>query len=453
MYARLAGQTPFQSRALHERYGKVVRVSPNELSFTDADAWKDIYGYGNKEVLGREPNNAPKIREQEPSLVAIVDPDEHRRVRNMFNPAFSQRALKEQEALLLKHINLFVDKVREKSAENAHGVIDLCNFFNFTTFDIMGDLAFGAPLGLLERAEYTSWVRNAFAGMKLFAIRSAISYYFPPIDYVMPLLLPRSLKRKRAAHMRYAADQVRERVARKTDRPDIWTLVLRSEKVSLSEGEMESNAGVFMIAGTETTATLLSGATYLLLTHPAALARLVREIRGSFDRRELMSIEALQRLPWLNAVVDEALRCYPPVPDSLFRRVPPEGATIAGRWIPGGATVQLTQWAAYQTEEYFRDAHRFAPERWLAGGDEGDGAEYQKYSGDERKVFQPFGVGPRSCLGMNLAYHEIRLMLSYLLWHFDLELCKESENWMDQKVFVLWSKNPLMVKVKPVEGR
>lgn len=52
----------------------------------------------------------------------------------------------------------------------------------------------------------------------------------------------------------------------------------------------------------------------------------------------------------------------------------------------------------------------------------------------------------------SLAYHEIRLMLSYLLWNFDIELCKESENWMDQQVFVLWSKHPLMVKVTPVAG-
>lgn len=79
--------------------------------------------------MSRELRNRPKTSEIEPSLIAIVDEAEHRRVRNIFTPAFSQRSLKEQEPLLLKHINLLVEKVREKSAENG-GVIDICNFFN-----------------------------------------------------------------------------------------------------------------------------------------------------------------------------------------------------------------------------------------------------------------------------------------------------------------------------------
>ncbi|KAK7706049.1 hypothetical protein SLS57_009830 [Botryosphaeria dothidea] len=455
MYTRFSGQAPFHSHALHKRYGKVVRVSPNELSFAAADAWKDIYGHGAKGSMSRELRNRPKTSEIEPSLIAIVDEAEHRRVRNIFTPAFSQRSLKEQEPLLLKHINLLVEKVREKSAESG-GVIDICNFFNFTTFDIMGDLAFGKPLGLLERAEYNPWVRSTFAGIKMFSLRSAITYYVPVIDYVMPLLLPRSLQEKRRAHLKYSADQVRERLDKQiTDRPDIWTLVLRSyagegkeDGVRLSMGEMESNASLFMIAGTETTATLLSGATYLLLTHRHHLDRLVGEIRTAFRRKEDMTIDALPRLRFLNAVIDEAFRLYPPVADAQFRCTPAEGAHIAGRFVAGGATVFVTQYATYRSPENFADPDEFVPERWLPP----DEAGAEKYAGDDRRAFQPFSVGPRNCLGMNLAYHEIRLMLSYLLWNFDIELCKESENWMDQQVFVLWSKHPLMVKVTPVAG-
>lgn len=53
----------------------------------------------------------------------------------------------------------------------------------------------------------------------------------------------------------------------------------------------------------------------------------------------------------------------------------------------------------------------------------------------------------------SLAYHEIRLMLSYLIWHFDFELCKESERWIEQKAYTLWAKPPLMIKVTPLPGR
>ncbi|KAL1627451.1 hypothetical protein SLS54_002376 [Diplodia seriata] len=455
MRARLAGRSPFQSHELHKRYGKVVRVSPNELSFCDGDAWKDIYGYGSKGSLPRDLRTTPRGNDGEPSLILTLDNDEHRQLRNVFTPAFSQRALKEQEPLLLKYIALFADKVRERAAASPTSAVDISQFFNFATFDIMSDLAFGDPMGLLARAQYTDWVRNTFAGIKLFSIRAALSYYVPVVDVLMPLLLPRSLQAKRKAHMKYAADMVHARLARGgalKGRPDIWTLVLRTfdgshDRVKLSLGQMESNASLFMVAGTETTATLLAGATYLLATHPAAHARARKEVRGSFAKREDMTLEALQsRLPFLAAVVEETLRLYPPVPDAQTRRVPPGGVEVAGRWVPAEATVFVTQYAAFRSRENFKAPDEFRPERWLPEGEE-------RFGGDERKAFQPFGVGPRNCLGMNLAYHEIRLLLSYLLWHFDFELCEESARWMDQKVYALWAKPPLMVKITPVPGR
>ncbi|GME28656.1 PAS domain-containing protein [Neofusicoccum parvum] len=449
MYYRLAGRSPFHSHALHKRYGKVVRVSPNELSYIDADAWRGIYGHGNT-ALPRDTRATPRARDNEPAMISIDDMEEHRHQRNIFSPAFSNRALKEQEPILLKHINLFVKRVREKGVSASGRGIDLVQWLNFTTFDIMGDLAFGKPLGLLENAEYTPWVRNTFAGIKIFALRSAIAYYVPSVDRLIPLFMSRSLQEKRRAHVKYTADQVHARLARQTDQPDIWTLVLRSyegmnKNVRLTMGQMESNASLFMVAGTETTATLLSGAVYLLACRPAALDRLTKEIRGTFARKGDMTIDSLPRLPFLNAVVEEAFRLYPPVPDAQFRRTPREGAEIAGELVPGEATVFMTQYAAFRSPENFEAPDEFLPERWLPDADE-------RFARDDRKVMQPFSVGPRNCLGMNLAYHEIRLMLSYLLWHFDLELCKESDDWMDQKVYALWAKKPLMVKVTPVGG-
>ncbi|OJD30760.1 cytochrome p450 protein [Diplodia corticola] len=457
MRARLTGRSPFQSHELHKRYGKVVRVSPNELSYCDGDAWKDIYGYGSKGSLPRDLRTQPRGVDGEPSLILTTDNEEHRNLRNVFSPAFSQRALKEQEPLLLKYINLFADKIHDVAAASPSHTVDITQFFNFATFDIMSDLAFGNPMGLLDRAEYTDWVRSTFAGIKLFSIRAALSYYIPLLDWLMPLLLPRSLQAKRKAHMKYAADQVHARLARGgalAGRPDIWTLVLRTydgshERVRLSMGQMESNASLFMVAGTETTATLLAGAAYLLATHPPAHARLAAELRAAFAVRADMTLEALQnqsRLPYLAAVVDEALRVYPPVPDAQTRRVPGAGVEVAGRWVPGGATVFVTQYAANRYPRSWTAPDEFCPERWLPEGEE-------RFGADERRACQPFSVGPRNCLGMNLAYHEIRLLLAYLVWHFDFELCEESARWMDQKVFALWAKPPLMIKVTPVPGR
>ncbi|EKG11776.1 Cytochrome P450 [Macrophomina phaseolina MS6] len=323
---------------------------------------------------------------------------------------------------------------------------------NFTSFDIMADLAFGAPLGLLEKAEYTPWVRTTFVAIKMLTFRMILGYYFPWTSRLMPYLIPESMKRKRAEHLGYAAAQVDARLAKETDRPDIWTLVLREEKAEaegkkarLSTAEMHSNAGVFMIAGTETTATALSGMVYLLLKHPDRLSRLKEEIYGNFKSVDEMTLEKLPHLPYLNAVINESMRLYPAAPESLVRAAPAQGAEICGKFVPAGTTAFILHYCAFRSPHNWALPDAFVPERWLSDCD-------PIFAKDDKKVFQPFSVGPRNCIGRNLAMHEIRLILTSLIWHFDLELCEQSANWNDQKTFSLWDKGPLMVKFSKAKG-
>lgn len=73
-----------------------------------------------------------------------------------------------------------------------------------------------------------------------------------------------------------------------------------------------------------------------------------------------------------------------------------------------------------------------------------------EYASDNKAALQPFSTGPRNCLGKNMAYHEMRIILASVLYDFDFELCPESENWADQKVWTLWTKHPLIVKLRAV---
>lgn len=98
--------------------------------------------------------------------------------------------------------------------------------------------------------------------------------------------------------------------------------------------EVQSNASVLVIAGSETTATLLAGVTFLLLVNPDALASLINEVRGAFQAEEDISHQTVTRLPYLLACLNEALRLYPPVPFGLPRVVPEGGALICGRHVP-----------------------------------------------------------------------------------------------------------------------
>jgi cytochrome P450 len=147
-----------------------------------------------------------------------------------------------------------------------------------------------------------------------------------------------------------------------------------------------------MIAGSETTATLLSGLSFLLLKNQHAYHCLKEELREAFQSSKDITLAKLAKLEYLNACIQEALRLYPPVPIGLPRFVPDQGATICGEFIPRGTSVYVSQYAAYHSEANFADPESFIPERWLPDTD-------TKFIKDDQRVLQAFSVGPRNCIG------------------------------------------------------
>ena len=158
----------------------------------------------------------------------------------------------------------------------------------------------------------------------------------------------------------------------------------------LSRAENHSNGNVFMIAGTETTATGLSGTTFLLLTHPEVLKKLTAEIRSTISSPDELGLEVLARMKYLQAVLQEGLRLYPPAPIDLPREVSKGGAVVDGHFLPAGTKIGIGHYATYRLPLYFKHADQFHPERWL-----GD----PEYKDDNLGAVEPFSIGPRNCLG------------------------------------------------------
>ena len=114
-------------------------------------------------------------------------------------------------------------------------------------------------------------------------------------------------------------------------------------------------------------------------------------------------------------------------------------------------TISVPHHTAYQSPTNFTSPTTFAPERWLSSPEKHAGA----FDGDNKKAFNPFSTGPRNCLGKNLAYHEMRLILAKLIWHFDFGLADEQageDDWLDQRVLTFWEKRPLRVKISKSKG-
>ena len=220
--------------------------------------------------------------------------------------------------------------------------------------------------------------------------------YYPIVKYLGSLIVDQEMMAKRKEYMAWVSSQVAKRMSRETDRPDFMTYVTahNGEKGhTMSKGQLDSNANLILTAGSETTATLLSGATYLLLKNPSKLAKLTQEIRTTWKSyNDITLSEVNNSAPYLIATLNESLRYFPPVPTGFERRIQKGGEVISGVYIPEGTAVQVSQWPTHHSAENFADPDAFVPERWLDDRD-------KKYENDKRASMQAFSFGPRNCLG------------------------------------------------------
>ncbi|KAI6711662.1 hypothetical protein JHW43_005807 [Diplocarpon mali] len=436
----LRGWGPHWTSALHDKYGPVVRVAPNELSYIDKRAWRDIYSstpcakYGMK----RWDDFVAYFFDQQSSNDSIVsaDEEEHRRLRKIFSLGFSKTALVAQEPLIINHIDHLIEKLRVDQKAN------MVEVYPFTVFNIMHDLLFGESLNLLDSEENTGWVKSMPGYMAAALVLGCLAQ-LPVFNFFfgifMPLLTGKPYKRVLQSN----SDRVTKRLSCGVERPDLIHFLV-DRKTPLSRPELDNAALVMTFAAGDTLPSMLIGLTYLLLRNRTALHSLVEEIRSTFQVDSEITINSISNLKWLEACLNESFRAYPVTPIGFPRIVPNGGAFIAGGWVAGGAIVYVTPLAAYSSSSNFIHAQSYLPERWLPDPD-------SLFSGDEKAVLQPFSQGPRDCVGKSMALLMIRLIVCKLLWNFDMEFDGDHSDWfLNQKAYGTWKKLPLMVKLRPV---
>lgn len=348
--------------------------------------------------------------------------------------------MREQQPIIIDYVNLLIRQLHQRCG-GGQKRLDAVAWYNYTTFDVIGDLAFGEPFGSLQSGEYHPWIAMIFQSIKLGTLFQSAGF-FPWIKSALMKSIPKSRMRTREEHLKLTNEKLLKRMDLGSERNDLIEGLLRKkDDLNLDLGKLRMNASFLIIAGSETTATLLSGATYLLTTNPEALRRLTEEVRSTFKTEEEIDFTSVSSLQYMLACLDEALRIYPPAPLGLPRQTPKGGATIAGHHVPEDTVVSQYHYALYHNEKFFAKAEEYHPERWL-----GD----PEFATDNRDVFQPFNIGPRNCIGKNLAYIEMRIILARVLWNFDLRLADESRDWLSrQKIYLLWEKSPLYVYLTP----
>ncbi|KAE9366697.1 cytochrome P450 [Stipitochalara longipes BDJ] len=438
-YARtvVTGASVKTMAALHEKYGEVVRWAPNELSFSSAAAWKDIYTpHKPGAVFLKDPVFYivdDQLRAKQ--ITNIPDHEEHEQARKMFGPAFSPKALSQQQDIVLKYVNMLMIAIQ---VESRKGPINLVEYYNWVTSDVLGELAFGESFGSVKNRKTDSWIATLLQATKFGAYDSAIHCLSPLVWRNMHLFLPSEITEAGINLVKKSRDKVLARMERgEMERRDFCSYLFdKKEEFEFNDWNLAGYASTLIMAGSETTATAFCGLTYYLCRTPEVYEKLKDEVRGRFKTAdEITSHNAT--FPYLTAVIHEALRIYPPVPIAMPRVTPKGGAMVAGVFVPEGAVVGVHSWSVTHNPNCFKDPYTFRPERWL-----------DPKCTDDLSASQPFLLGARNCIGQNMAWMELRILVAKMVFLFDFELVDDDLDWdRDGLCFRLWQKPDLWTKV------
>lgn len=228
------GKWPRELVDLSEQYGPVVRVAPNMLVYTTAEAWKDIFGHQNGAAVKGEEFGKDyffyRTRGVPPSILS-ESRDNHSLLRRQLSHGFSDKILREQEAIIKGYVDLFIQRIKERCVPTGDDgstttAFDMRHWFNYATFDIIGDLAFGEPFGCLEKGEMDPRVAFMERGLA----SGSLTYFVKELglERFLRIIAKRSAKFRQAL-VQSMADVLKRRIALGAERPDLIEGLLKKK--------------------------------------------------------------------------------------------------------------------------------------------------------------------------------------------------------------------------------
>ncbi len=320
-----------------------------------------------------------------------TDGDFHRQQRRLVQPAFHKKRVESYADVMLRHTQEMLDEWRPGAQlDIARAMQELTlRIVAKSLFDV--DLKHEAPrLGQAFRDVIENPIGIPFS---LAALR--IDLPFMPYHKVLAA---------REVLDTFVYDLIARRRAEGRDRGDVVSMLLaaQDEGVTMTDRQVRDQTMTLFAAGHETTANALAWTFYLLAQHPRVRDSLLAELRDVLGDRE-PCLDDVPNLPYLDWVVTESMRVFPPAWTQGRRAV--EAFQLDGYTFPAGTMAMFSQWVIHHLPDVWGDPDAFRPERW-------DPAHGQKVPSG---AYFPFGGGPRMCIGMPFAQLEARLLLATIL--------------------------------------
>ncbi|EKM58550.1 uncharacterized protein PHACADRAFT_193681 [Phanerochaete carnosa HHB-10118-sp] len=427
---------------LHATYGEIVRIGPNELHFSRPSAFHEIYNSRNRWSKGSYLYDA-FVDTKSRSMFSILDYESAKKRSELTTNIFSRKSIIAMQNLVQECVDGMCANIDDHIANKRP--VHFRRAFRCCTLDSICSLCFGRTTHALGAPEFRSPIEHAL-GTTL-PIRRLAKH----IPFLMTFLriLPPSLFRYLQPYsegylevVKILSTQIREIFANpqslaNSDHPTVYHELMKAKDQSILTEEAFLDEGfLFLFAGTDTSSNALSVGTLHVLGDPQVYAKLMNELLEAWPRLDdRLRYETLESLPYLRAVVKESLRVSHGVVTPLTRVVPSDGAVISGKFIPGGTVVSMSNVLVHTNEEIFPEPHAFKPERWL-----------DPAAGSLDNWLVSFSKGPRSCIGINLAYCEMYLAFANLFRRYDMRLNGVSPSdwrWVDHFLPVYSGSAPL----------
>ncbi|PBK99824.1 cytochrome P450 [Armillaria gallica] len=438
---------------LHRKYGPFVRIAPNHVSVAVSDAQPMVYGHGNGALKS---SFYDAFITTSIGIFTARDRPTHTRKRKIISHTFSQKSVLEFEPHVHRYVGQLLgqwDKLYDKALKGISGEegegwtgrdgrlwLDCLPWVNYLAFDIIGDLAFGAPFGMIMAAkDSVPMAQDPHAVMKSYG-QAGAKHASKEIEVIKTLGGPsetflvtmgavpgwwRAVLKRTPMFWKGGEDfdaitgmavaAISKRLQEPTDRNDLLSKLQAGKDEDgnpMGQEELTAEALTFLIAGSDTTANSTCAIIYYLARTPSVQEKLHKELAEHLESG-VATVEQVKNLAYLQAVINEGLRLHSTVAMGLPRVAPEGGMTILGNYFPGGTVISVPTYTIHRDPAVFGDdVEEFRPERW-----------FECDSAGVSKAFSPFSVGPRACIGRNLANFELQIIIASILkrYHFVLE--------------------------------
>ncbi|KUJ23231.1 putative cytochrome P450 [Mollisia scopiformis] len=414
----LEGQYTFHIKTLHEKYGPIIRINPWELHVYSPHFHEELYAGSNK--IRDKWAFFTKKADAEQSTFSTTSHAPHRKRRAALNPFFSTASVNTLQPVISQKVQQFLDRIR--SFRDSGEVLVISDAFAAFANDVVNEYSFSNSQNRVAHPTFDpDFHHAAINGLKRGWTLKHFNFILRLRAWIPEHIAVRIHRSTREAI--YIRSKMYAQVQKVMAAPEgtylkgghktIFHEILGSSLPpnEKSVARLAQEAFTIIPAGTISTSWTLSVGTYHILASPTIMSKLRAELSAAYpDADTQLSLVELTKLDYLTGCILEALRLSYGISTRNQRIAPEEDMMFTDpdtgkKWsIPRGTPTGMSTSLIHHDETIFPNSHEFVPERWL------DRKERERLG----KYMVSFGRGTRSCLGINLAYAELYLLMANL---------------------------------------